>query len=93
MFSDQKSELLFLTSDLVLTFDDSCPCLGVTRSSSVPIKVGDSVRVRPDIETPKYKWGSVTTRSVGVVRCESLCLKLCVCVCVCVCVRACVRKC
>lgn len=31
------------------------------------IKVGDRVRVKPSVATPKYKWGSVTHRSVGVV--------------------------
>ena len=31
------------------------------------IKVGDRVRVRPHVSTPKYKWGSVTHRSVGIV--------------------------
>ena len=58
----------FVTGLSVDLCDLSLP--GVTRSSSVPIKVGDSVRVRPDIETPKYKWGSVTPRSVGIVRCQ-----------------------
>ena len=32
-----------------------------------PIKVGDRVRVRSCITTPKYKWGSVNHRSVGIV--------------------------
>jgi E3 ubiquitin-protein ligase HERC2 len=32
-----------------------------------PIKVGDRVRVRACITTPKYKWGSVNHRSVGIV--------------------------
>ena len=31
------------------------------------IGVGDRVRVKAQISTPKYKWGSVTHRSVGVV--------------------------
>ncbi|KAK7864133.1 hypothetical protein R5R35_007650 [Gryllus longicercus] len=32
-----------------------------------PIKVGDRVRVKPSVRNPKYKWGSVTHGSVGVV--------------------------
>ena len=32
-----------------------------------PIKVGDRVRVRPCITTPKYKWGSVNHAAVGLV--------------------------
>ena len=35
--------------------------------SSQALKVGDRVRVRPHVTTPKYKWGSVTHRSVGIV--------------------------
>lgn len=31
------------------------------------IKVGDRVRVKPGVTTPKYKWGSVTHRSIGIV--------------------------
>ena len=31
------------------------------------IKVGDRVRVRGCVSTPKYKWGSVNHRSVGIV--------------------------
>ena len=34
---------------------------------SCPIKVGDRVRVKPSVEMPKYKWGYVTHRSIGVV--------------------------
>ena len=30
-------------------------------------QVGDRVRVKPHVTTPKYKWGSVTHRSVGLV--------------------------
>jgi E3 ubiquitin-protein ligase HERC2 len=36
-------------------------------SKSANIGVGDRVRVKAQIATPKYKWGSVTHRSVGVV--------------------------
>lgn len=38
------------------------------QSSLSHIKIGDKVRVKPTITTPKYKWGSVTHRSVGVVK-------------------------
>ena len=29
--------------------------------------VGDRVRVKPTVTTPKYKWGSVSRDSIGVV--------------------------
>ncbi|XP_043075914.1 tripartite motif-containing protein 6 isoform X2 [Puntigrus tetrazona] len=32
------------------------------------IKVGDKVRVKPSIKTPKFDWGTVTHKSVGVVK-------------------------
>ena len=32
-----------------------------------PIKVTDRVRVKACVTTPKYKWGSVNHRSVGIV--------------------------
>ena len=35
--------------------------------SQIPIKVGDRVRVKPTVTTPKYKWGTVSHASVGVV--------------------------
>ncbi|XP_037324635.2 E3 ubiquitin-protein ligase HERC2 [Pungitius pungitius] len=38
------------------------------QSSPSHIKIGDKVRVKPSVITPKYKWGSVTHRSVGVVK-------------------------
>ena len=31
------------------------------------VKVGDRVRVKPSVTTPKYKWGSVNHGSVGTV--------------------------
>ncbi len=31
------------------------------------IKIGDKVRVKSNVSTPKYKWGSVSHRSVGSV--------------------------
>lgn len=37
----------------------------VNNSSS--IKIGDTVRVKPSIVTPQYKWGSVSHTSVGIV--------------------------
>lgn len=39
-----------------------------TKNGQKPIiSVGDRVRVKAQVGTPKYKWGSVTHRSVGVV--------------------------
>ncbi|OCT92505.1 hypothetical protein XELAEV_18015562mg [Xenopus laevis] len=38
------------------------------QSSPSHIKIGDKVRVKASVTTPKYKWGSVTHRSVGVVK-------------------------
>ncbi|XP_039600637.1 E3 ubiquitin-protein ligase HERC2 isoform X1 [Polypterus senegalus] len=38
------------------------------QSSPLHIKIGDKVRVKTSVTTPKYKWGSVTHRSVGVVK-------------------------
>nr|XP_057930109.1 E3 ubiquitin-protein ligase HERC2 isoform X3 [Doryrhamphus excisus] len=38
------------------------------QTSPSHIKIGDKVRVKPSVTTPKYKWGSVTHRSVGVVK-------------------------
>lgn len=35
--------------------------------STPPIKVGDRVRVKPTVATPRYKWGYVTHECVGVV--------------------------
>ena len=35
--------------------------------SQIPIKIGDRVRVKPTVTTPKYKWGTVNHASVGVV--------------------------
>ncbi|XP_048062453.1 uncharacterized protein LOC125277910 [Megalobrama amblycephala] len=40
----------------------------VTGTCTVDIKVGDSVRVKPSITTPKYEWGRATHKSVGVVK-------------------------
>ena len=42
----------------------------LSNSSTLPrsvIKVGDRVRVKPSVQTPQYKWGSVNHTSVGVV--------------------------
>nr|XP_032812660.1 E3 ubiquitin-protein ligase HERC2 isoform X4 [Petromyzon marinus] len=38
------------------------------QTSHSHIKVGDKVRVKSSVVTPKYKWGSVNHRSVGVVK-------------------------
>ncbi|TSK42064.1 E3 ubiquitin-protein ligase HERC2 [Bagarius yarrelli] len=39
-----------------------------SQSSPSHIKIGDKVRVKQTVTTPKYKWGSVTHRSVGAVK-------------------------
>ncbi|XP_037077215.1 E3 ubiquitin-protein ligase HERC2-like [Pollicipes pollicipes] len=36
-------------------------------AATTHVRVGDRVRVRPAVHTPKYKWGSVTHRSIGIV--------------------------
>ncbi|XP_071532835.1 E3 ubiquitin-protein ligase HERC2 isoform X2 [Panulirus ornatus] len=36
-------------------------------ATSGPIRVGDKVRVKSSVVTPKYKWGSVNHRNIGVV--------------------------
>ncbi|XP_041055229.1 E3 ubiquitin-protein ligase HERC2 isoform X4 [Carcharodon carcharias] len=38
------------------------------QNSTSHIKIADKVRVKASVTTPKYKWGSVTHRSVGVVK-------------------------
>ncbi|XP_056115926.1 uncharacterized protein ftr97 isoform X3 [Rhinichthys klamathensis goyatoka] len=44
----------------------------LTKNASVDIKVGDRVRVKPSITTPKHNWGrNVTHKSVGVVKGKS----------------------
>ena len=43
--------------------DQSLP----TVSNAGPIRIGDRVKVKPSVVIPKYKWGSVSYRSVGVV--------------------------
>ncbi|KAK4294466.1 hypothetical protein Pmani_032901 [Petrolisthes manimaculis] len=43
--------------------DQSPPLL----ATSGPIRVGDKVRVKSCVVTPKYKWGSVNHRNIGVV--------------------------
>jgi E3 ubiquitin-protein ligase HERC2 len=35
---------------------------------SAPFKPGDKVRVKRSVHTPKYKWGSISHQSVGVVQ-------------------------
>ncbi|XP_051954723.1 tripartite motif-containing protein 75 [Xyrauchen texanus] len=41
----------------------------VTKNAPVGIKVGDRVRVKPSVNTPKYEWGKIIThKSVGLVK-------------------------
>ena len=61
----------------IISTDDACvynvllirPSVVETVQEEVTtsIKVGDLVRVKPAVKTPKYKWGSVTHDSVGQV--------------------------
>ncbi|KAL5011340.1 hypothetical protein ScPMuIL_009891 [Solemya velum] len=39
----------------------------ISSASNQQIKTGDKVRVKPSVTIPKYKWGSVTHRSLGTV--------------------------
>ncbi|KAL0220351.1 hypothetical protein RCL1_000205 [Eukaryota sp. TZLM3-RCL] len=39
----------------------------LVHSSSVRITVGDLVRVKPDVVTPRFRWGNVSHSSVGIV--------------------------
>ncbi|XP_058617736.1 Fc receptor-like protein 5 isoform X1 [Onychostoma macrolepis] len=44
---------------------------GTSTGSSSPeskIKIGDKVYVKPSVVTPRYQWGSVTHKSIGVVK-------------------------
>ena len=46
---------------------DSNYCCLLLSARREMIKVGDRVRVKPSVTTPKYKWGSVNHSSVGTV--------------------------
>lgn len=60
---------LFLERKNSLTMHLFLQLLGFPpQSSASHIKIGDKVRVKSSVATPKYKWGSVTHRSVGVVK-------------------------
>jgi len=57
-----------LMCKFVVRFSLVCVCvLILTVQELTSIKVGDHVRVKPTVVTPKYKWGSVTHNSVGTV--------------------------
>ncbi len=65
-------QLLNLLSDLHNT-------LYISGSSSPEskIKIGDKVCVKPSVITPRHQWGSVTNKSIGVVKGKSTdCLNL-----------------
>ena len=52
----------------VARFSLVCVCVStLTVQELTSVKVGDHVRVKPTVVTPKYKWGSVTHNSVGTV--------------------------
>lgn len=38
-----------------------------TTAADQTITVGSHVRIRPNVSTPRYKWGSVSSNSIGVV--------------------------
>lgn len=38
-----------------------------TAAADQAITVGSHVRIRPNVSTPRYKWGSVSSNSIGVV--------------------------
>ena len=40
---------------------------GLSTAHGVILKVGDRVRVKGSVVTPKYKWGSVNHNSIGIV--------------------------
>ena len=40
---------------------------GLSALHGVVLKVGDRVRVKSSVVTPKYKWGSVNHNSIGIV--------------------------
>ena len=40
---------------------------GLSTMHGVILKVGDRVRVKSSVVTPKYKWGSVNHNSIGIV--------------------------
>ena len=40
---------------------------GLSAAHGVILKVGDRVRVKGSVVTPKYKWGSVNHNSIGIV--------------------------
>lgn len=45
----------------------TAPAGATAAAAQASIKVGDRVCVKPSVSTPKYKWGTVTHKSVGVV--------------------------
>lgn len=49
------------------SLDFSFPLIWLFSARREMIKVGDRVRVKPSVTTPKYKWGSVNHGSVGTV--------------------------
>ncbi|XP_057208681.1 E3 ubiquitin/ISG15 ligase TRIM25-like [Triplophysa rosa] len=57
VFDEEISKTLNKVSDLA------------TKTTPVSlIKIGDKIRVKPSVHTPKHDWGNVTLKSVGVVQ-------------------------
>jgi len=48
-----------------------CVCMSPVSNELTSVKVGDHVRVKPTVTTPKYKWGSVARDSIGFVTGET----------------------
>lgn len=60
---------------LIVCVSDETPLLIVsdlaTKTTPVTLfKIGDKVRVKPSVHTPKHDWGNVTVKSVGVLQCR-----------------------
>ena len=56
-----------IKSNCTFCLPDSHYCCLLLLARREMIKVGDRVRVKPSVTTPKYKWGSVNHSSVGTV--------------------------
>ena len=69
-------------------------CMSPVSNELTSVKVGDHVRVKPTVTTPKYKWGSVARDSIGFVTGETTpthmtaddsCLYICLFICLSIC--------
>ncbi|XP_053344377.1 E3 ubiquitin/ISG15 ligase TRIM25-like [Clarias gariepinus] len=63
------SEMSNLLSEFKAKLESFCKQEIDNMFTKFQIKVGDRVRVKPSVKTPKYNWGcTVTHRSVGVIK-------------------------